>query len=101
MDPSVEPAERERSLSVDELGDAWPVLSSEEKIEGFRLLPQPAAEEPGYDNPKSFPIAARTPVRSPAAGYNREISTIEAAEEEERAQAASVPAASPLASRDG
>jgi magnesium transporter len=44
MDPSVEPADQERSLSVDELADAWPVLSLEEKVEGFRLLPQTAAE---------------------------------------------------------
>jgi magnesium transporter len=45
MDRFAAPAEAEHALSLDELADAWPVLSLEEKIEGFRLLPQSVGEE--------------------------------------------------------
>jgi magnesium transporter len=38
-------AERERSLQVEELTEAWAVLSPEERLEGFRLLPHVDAEE--------------------------------------------------------
>ena len=36
---------RERSLFASELQDAWPVLSSEERLEGLKLLPHAEAEE--------------------------------------------------------
>jgi len=45
MDQTPDTAEPERALSLEELADAWPVLSLEEKIEGFRLLPQSIGEE--------------------------------------------------------
>ncbi len=37
--------ERERGVATEELEDAWPVLSPEERLEGLRLLPQPEAED--------------------------------------------------------
>ncbi|MBL8881027.1 MAG: hypothetical protein JNG88_18075, partial [Phycisphaerales bacterium] len=36
------PAEK---LAYSELLDAWPLLSAEDRIEGFRLLPRDEAEE--------------------------------------------------------
>jgi hypothetical protein len=36
---------RQLPLLLEELGEAWPVLSREEKIEGFNLLSQPEAEK--------------------------------------------------------
>jgi magnesium transporter len=39
------PEERERGLLVDELTEAWAVLSPEERVEGFRLLPHVEAED--------------------------------------------------------
>jgi magnesium transporter len=33
------------ALSADELRDAWPILSVDERLEGFRLLPRPEAED--------------------------------------------------------
>jgi len=44
MTPAVETA-RERSLLASELGEAWPVLSPEERLEGLRLLPHAEAED--------------------------------------------------------
>jgi magnesium transporter len=38
-------SEREDALSVDELREAWPVLSREERVDGLRLLPHAEAED--------------------------------------------------------
>jgi magnesium transporter len=38
-------AARERSLLAEELQDAWPVLSAEERLEGLRLLTYGEAED--------------------------------------------------------
>jgi magnesium transporter len=37
--------DRERTLSLEEIEDAWPVLAQSERIEAFRLLPGTLAEE--------------------------------------------------------
>jgi hypothetical protein len=36
---------RQLPLLLEELGEAWPFLSREEKIEGFNLLSQPETEK--------------------------------------------------------
>jgi magnesium transporter len=44
--PALDVAEaRERGLDADELREAWPVLSPEERLEGLRLLPHAEAED--------------------------------------------------------
>jgi len=45
MQPSPPDLDEDRDLSFAELRDAWPVLSIEERVEGFRLLPRAVAEE--------------------------------------------------------
>jgi magnesium transporter len=42
--PGVDP-ERSDDLSVDDLRDVWPLLSNEDRAEGFRILPRTMAEE--------------------------------------------------------
>src|SRR5262245_14192659 len=37
--------EAQTGLSADELRDAWPILSIDERVEGFKLLPRDEAEE--------------------------------------------------------
>lgn len=38
-------AEQDERLSAGELHDIWPALSADERLEGFRLLPKPEAED--------------------------------------------------------
>jgi magnesium transporter len=45
MDQSVETTAREPLLVAQELAEAWPVLSLDEKLEGIRLLPQASAQD--------------------------------------------------------
>jgi len=42
--PGVEP-EPSEEVALDDLRDAWPLLSKEDRAEGFRMLPRGAAEE--------------------------------------------------------
>lgn len=42
--PGVE-AERPEDLSLEDLRDAWPLLSKEDRVEGFRILPRSSAED--------------------------------------------------------
>src|SRR5262245_3477843 len=39
------PSPREEGISAEDLGDGWPILSNEERLEGFRLLDRDAAAE--------------------------------------------------------
>jgi magnesium transporter len=43
----------EESLSAQELRDAWPILSREDRLEGLRLLPRDVAEDLFFDLPSS------------------------------------------------
>ena len=43
----------EESLSAQELREAWPILSREDRLEGLRLLPRDTAEDLFFDLPST------------------------------------------------
>ena len=43
----------EEPLSAQELREAWPVLSREDRVQGLRLLPRDAAEDLFFELPSS------------------------------------------------